>query len=171
MPARDPAGKPPSLLFCENETNARYLYGDPAEQTPYPKDGINDHVVHGAATVNPAGNGTKMACWYRVAVAAGETVELRLRFVRDVPGRTLDLGAGFEQILADRSREADEYYATLTPDDASGDEAAVMRQAFAGMVWSQQFYHYDVARWLDGDTVAAAGRTEVRPQRGLVSSQ
>jgi hypothetical protein len=147
----DPAGKPPSLLFCENETNARYLYGDPEQQTPYPKDGINDHVVHGAATVNPAGNGTKMACWYRVAVAAGETAEFRLRFVRDVPGRTLDLGASFEQIFADRSREADEYYATLTPDDAGGDEAAVMRQAFAGMVWSQQFYHYDVARWLDGD--------------------
>jgi hypothetical protein len=147
----DPAGKPPSLLFCENETNTRYLYGDPAEQTPYPKDGINDHVVHGAATVNPVGHGTKMACWYRVAVAAGETIELRLRFARDVPGKIPDLGASFEQISADRSREADEYYATLTPDDAGGDEAAVMRQAFAGMVWSQQFYHYDVARWLAGD--------------------
>jgi len=149
----DPAGRPPSPLFCENETDARYLYGDLEKQTPYPKDGINDHIVHGADTVNPAGQGTKMAFWYRVTVAAGETVELRLRFARDVPGRALDLGAGFEQIHADRSREADEYYATLTPEGSSDDEATVMRQAFAGMVWSQQFYHYDVSRWLDGDVV------------------
>jgi hypothetical protein len=149
----DPAGRPPSPLFCENETNARYLYGALAEQTPYPKDGINDHVVHGANTVNFAGQGTKMAFWYRVTVAAAESVELRLRFARDVPGRALDLGAGFEQIHADRSREADEYYATLTPESSSDDEAAVMRQAFAGMVWGQQFYHYDVSRWLDGDMV------------------
>jgi hypothetical protein len=149
----DPAGRSPSLLFCENETNLRLLYGGTAEQTPYPKDGINDHVIHGAATVNPAMQGTKMACWYRLRVAAGETVELRLRLARDVPGKAIDLAAGFEQIHADRSREADEYYATLTPYGASDDEAAVMRQAFAGMVWSQQFYHYDVARWLDGDIV------------------
>lgn len=152
----DPAGKPPTLLFCENETNVRYLYGDPAERTPYPKDGINDHVVQGAATVNPAGHGTKMACWYRLTVAAGGTVELRLRFGRDTPAAKPDLGAGFEQIHAVRSREADEYYATLTPDGASDDEAVMMRQAFAGMIWSQQFYHYDVARWLDGDTVPPA---------------
>ena len=149
----DPAGKPPLLLFCENETNARYLYGCSGEQTLYPKDGINDHVVHGTTTVNPAGRGTKMACWYRFTVAAGETVELRLRLARDLPSKTSDLGAGFERIHADRSSEAEEYYATLTPGGASDDEAAVMRQAFAGMVWSQQFYHYDVARWLDGDTV------------------
>jgi hypothetical protein len=152
----DPAGKPPTLLFCENESNARYLYGDPAEQTPYPKDGINDHVVHGAATVNPAGHGTKMACWYRLAVAAGGTVELKLHFGRDKLGERPDLGAGFERIHAVRSREADEYYATLTPDGASDDEAVMMRQAFAGIIWSQQFYHYDVTRWLEGDTVPPA---------------
>ena len=149
----DPAGQPPSPLFCENETNVQRLYDSAAAQTPYPKDGINDHVIHGADTVNPAGKGTKMAFWYRVTVAAGETVELRLRLTRDVPGKTPDLGAGFEQIHADRSREADEYYATLTSAGSSDNETAVMRQAFAGMVWSQQFYHYDVARWLHGDTV------------------
>jgi hypothetical protein len=148
----DPAGGPPSLLFCENETNARRLYGETAAQLPYPKDGINDHVVHGAATVNPAQRGTKMACWYRVNVAAGARVEFGLRLARDVPGRTLDLGTGFEQVLI--QREADEYYATLAPEGSSDDELAVMRQAFAGMVWSQQFYHYDVARWQDGDIVS-----------------
>jgi hypothetical protein len=149
----DPAGRPPPLLFCENETNVKRLYDSAAVQTSYPKDGINDHVIQGAATVNPAGHGTKMASWFRVTVAAGKTVELRLRLARDVPGKTPDLGAGFERIHVARSREADEYYATLTPEGSSDDEAAVMRQAFAGMVWSQQFYHYGVARWLDGDTV------------------
>jgi len=148
----DPAGRLPSLLFCENETNFPLLYGV-AAQTPYPKDGINDHVLGGAATVNPARHGTKMACWYRLDVAAGQTVELRLRLARDAPGQALDLAAGFERTLAERSREADAYYATLRPEGASDDEAAVMRQALAGMVWSQQFYHYSVGRWLDGDLV------------------
>jgi len=147
---RDPTDRPPELLFCENETNFGRLFGVPAAP-PYPKDGINDHVVRGAATINPAQQGTKMACWYRLSVAAGATVELRLRLARDESAGALDLGTGFERTLADRAREADEYYATLRPPNASDDEAAVMRQAFAGMAWSQQFYHYDLARWLDGD--------------------
>jgi hypothetical protein len=146
----DPAGRAPALLFCENETNVPRLFGC-AAQTPYPKDGINDHVVSGAATVNPAQRGTKLACWYRASVAPGDTIELRLRLVRDDSDAALDLGLGFEQALADREREADAFYQTLRPAAASDDEAAVMRQAFAGMVWSQQFYHYDVERWLEGD--------------------
>jgi hypothetical protein len=148
----DPAGRPPTLLFCENESNDPKLFGG-AASTPYPKDGVNDHVVHGAATVNPKRRGTKMACWYRIAVAAGETVELRLRLARDTPGRTMDLGEAFTQMQADRSREADEYYAALRSEGTSDEEAMVMRQAFAGMTWSLQFYHYDVARWLKGDAV------------------
>ena len=115
---------------------------------PYPKDGINDHVVAGAPTVNPAREGTKLACWYRVTVAPGATVELRLRLARESKG---DLGADFERTLAEREREADEYYAALTPAGTSADEARVMRQAYAGLVWSQQYYHLNVARWLDGD--------------------
>jgi hypothetical protein len=148
----DPAGRPPSLLFCDNETNVPSLFGG-APSTPYPKDGVNDHVVSGAATVNPERRGTKMACWHRLAVGAGETVEIRLRLARDTPGRTMDLGEGFAQTQADRSREADEYYAALRPVGTSDDEAKAMRQAFAGMTWSMQFYNYDVARWLDGDKV------------------
>jgi len=146
----DPAGRAPELLFCENESNAARLFGA-AAATPHPKDGINDHVVAGAATVNPARCGTKLAAWYRVAVAAGDSVELRLRLARADAGAGLDLGAGFVRVLAEREREADEYYAELRPAGASDDEAGVMRQAFAGMIWSQQFYHYDVERWLDGD--------------------
>jgi len=147
----DPSGRPPELLFCENETNAPRLFGSNAT-TPYPKDGINDHVVHRAATVNPAKVGTKMAGWYRITVAPGETAEIRLRLLRDGAGAEHpDLGVGFDAVMADREREADEFYATLRPASATDDEAEVMRRAFAGLVWTQQFYHYDVARWLDGD--------------------
>ena len=139
----DPAGRSPSLLFCDNETNLPKLFGGGAS-TPYPKDGVNDHVVNGAATVNPERRGTKMGCWHRVTVGAGETVELRLRLARDTPGKTMDLGEAFAQTQADRSREADEYYAALRPEGTSDEEAMVMRQALAGMSWSLQFYNYDV---------------------------
>jgi hypothetical protein len=139
----DPAGRSPSLLFCDNETNLPKLFGGGAS-TPYPKDGVNDHVVNGAATVNLERRGTKMACWHRVTVGAGETVELRLRLARDTPGKTMDLGEAFAQTQADRSREADEYYAALRPEGTSDEEAMVMRQALAGMSWSLQFYNYDV---------------------------
>ena len=149
----DAAGRAPSLLFCENETNVQRLFGGAASQTPYPKDGIGDHVLRGTATVNPEGRGTKMACWYRINCGGGETVELRLRLARDAPGRAINLGQNFAQTLADRSREADEYYAALRSQGTTDDEALVMRQAFAGMTWSQQFYHYDVPRWLAGDSV------------------
>jgi len=146
----DPAGRAPALLFCDNETNVPRVFGGVA-QTAFPKDGINDHVVHAASTVNPARRGTKLACWYRVDVAPGDTVELRLRLAPAESRALPDLGADFERTLALREGEADEFYAAIQPADASADEAAVMRQAFAGMVWSQQFYHFDVARWLDGD--------------------
>jgi len=146
----DPTGAFPQLLFCENETNFPRLFGTQAT-TPYPKDGINDHVVGGAPTVNPAQIGTKAACWYRLAVVPGETVELRLRLTRDGASGAVDLDAGFERTLTDREREADEFFRTLQAEGVSEDESFVMRQAFAGTIWSQQFYHYDLARWLDGD--------------------
>jgi hypothetical protein len=148
-----PGGGRPLLLFCENETNVQRLYGDPGGQTRYPKDGIGDHVLHGAETVNPEGCGTKMACWYRLKVPAGEAVEFRLRLARETSGSGTDLDKGFEQTLADRRREADEFYAAFHPVRPNDDEAMVMRQAFAGMHWSQQFYHHDVARWLKGDAI------------------
>jgi hypothetical protein len=148
----DPMGRPPTLLFCENESNVPKLFGG-AASTPYPKDGVNDHVINGAATINLERRGTKLACWHRFAAGAGETIELRLRLARDAPGRTMDLGEGFAQTHADRSREADEYHATLRPEGTTDEEAMAMRQAFAGMTWSLQFYNYDVPRWLKGDKV------------------
>jgi hypothetical protein len=142
-----PDGTDPTLLFCDNETNIGRLYGQPGPR--YPKDGVNDHVVAGAATVNPEQIGSKCAAWYRVAVDPGRTVELRLRL--RPAGGPADLGSGFTEAMARRRAEADEFYTELTPAAASADEAEVMRQAFAGLLWSKQLYHYDVARWLDGD--------------------
>ncbi len=110
----DPAGRAPALLFCDNETNVPRVFGGVA-QTAFPKDGINDHVVHAAPTVNPARRGTKLACWYRVDVAPGDTVELRLRLAPAEPLAAPDLGADFEQTLALREREADEFYEASSP--------------------------------------------------------
>jgi len=152
LSAEPPSGAPaPQALFCENETNRGLLFGE-EQTTPYPKDGINDHVVERAATVNPEQLGTKAAWWYTLEVPAGGKVELRLRLrsERD-PARPDWAGATFDEALIAREREADEFYAELTPASASSEEAKVLRQAFAGMIWSKQFYRYDVARWLDGD--------------------
>jgi hypothetical protein len=150
-----PDGTIPTVLFCENETNVARLYGaEPV--TPYPKDGINDHVIGGAATVNPARTGTKCAFWYQVTLAGGAQAQLRLRLRPTSSGGAAAealaaLGADFDRVVARRRAEADEFYDELTPRDASADEAMVMRQAFAGMLWSKQLFYYDVARWLDGD--------------------
>jgi hypothetical protein len=148
-----PGGSPdaPPILFCENETNNARLFGS-ASSTPWPKDGINDHVVSGRPTVNPAQRGTKCAAWYRLTVAAGATVELRLRLRPAALPDTGDvLGTSFDEIMTQRQSEADEFYEELTPATASADEALVMRQAFAGMLWSKQLYYYSVTRWLEGD--------------------
>jgi hypothetical protein len=141
----------PRALFCENESNLERLFGTPSI-TPYPKDGINDHLIAGAATVNPDGVGTKAAFHYRLEVAAGETATVELRLS--------DAGAPAKRrhatLMTRREREADEFYAELTPPGCSDDEALVLRQALAGMLWSKQFYHYDVRRWLDGDPAGPA---------------
>jgi mannosylglycerate hydrolase MGH1-like protein len=140
----------PTLLFCDNETNTQRLFGV-ANATPFPKDGINDHVVSGAASVNPARRGTKCAAWYRLDVEPGTTVQLRLRLRPAGSPAGGALEQDFDRVIAARRAEADTFYAELTPPAAAADEAMVMRQAFAGMLWSKQFYHYTVARWLDGD--------------------
>ncbi|MGZ4639100.1 MAG: MGH1-like glycoside hydrolase domain-containing protein [Actinomycetes bacterium] len=136
----------PDQLFCENVTNLQRLYGVPGT-TRYPKDGINDHVVAGSDTVNPEQVGTKCALWYRLDVEPGEVAEIRLRLAE----AAADVEDGFTAELDRRENEADAFYAPLAPDDASADERRVMRQAFGGLLWSKQYYHFDVARWLDGD--------------------
>ncbi|HKG51425.1 MAG TPA: hypothetical protein VKB14_13375 [Actinomycetales bacterium] len=138
----------PEPLTCDNETNFQRLYGVP-NQTGFPKDGINDHVVRGDQTVNPAGTGTKAALHYTLTVPPGGSVDVRVRLMAQ-PGST-DLGDGFERTLRDRQAEADDFYRALTPAGTSTDEARVLRQALAGMLWGKQYYAYDVRQWLVGD--------------------
>jgi len=142
----------PDLLFTENETNRQRLYG--AENTaPYVKDGINDYIVHGAQeAVNPKQIGTKAAAHYPLTIGPGETATVRLRFTdRELPSSGDVFGVDFDHTLSVRQHEADEFYATVTPEGLSPDARNVMRQALAGLLWSKQFYHYEVSRWLGGD--------------------
>jgi hypothetical protein len=147
----------PRFLFTENETNAQRLF-NAGNAWPFVKDGINDYVVHGAHdAVNPARRGTKAAAHYQAMVAAGDSLVIRLRLSHE---RCLDdgteIGADFDAVFDARRREADEFYATVIPDAATPDEATVMRQALAGMLWSKQFYHYVIADWLKGDPTQPA---------------
>jgi len=143
----------PELLFTENETNSRRLYGS-ENDSPYVKDGINEYIVHGAKhAVNPEQVGTKAAAHYPLTIGPGESVTVRLRFTDAElsPTGKGPFGADFDQIISERQREASEFYATVIPGSLSPDARNVMRQSFAGLLWSKQFYHYDVARWLRGD--------------------
>jgi hypothetical protein len=155
LAAPGPDGSVPAALFCENETNLARLFGAPPV-TPFPKDGINDHVVGGLPAVNPAGQGSKCAFWYRMTLPGHGSAQLRVR-LRPVASPAAASGGGdpfgpeYATIVAQRRAEADEFYTELTPSSASADEAMVMRQAFAGLLWSKQLYYYDVRRWLDGD--------------------
>jgi hypothetical protein len=137
-------GSPP-LLFCDNDSNSARLWN--VAGAAFPKDAINDHVVDGRDTVNTAQTGTKAALWYQVELAAGATEEVVMRLHRD----DVAPSSSISDVLVSRRAEADEFYATLTPPATSPDEAVVLRQALSGMLWTKQFYHYDVARWLDGD--------------------
>jgi hypothetical protein len=141
--------KPEALLFCENETNAARLFG--AEGSPrHPKDAFDSFVVHGRAdAVNPAREGTKAAGLHRLEVPAGGSAVVRLRLAPGEPMRRPF--AGFDDTVALRRREADEYYAGLHDHVRDPDRRLVQRQALAGMIWSKQYFRLDVARWLDGD--------------------
>ena len=136
----------PELLFTENETNTRRVYGS-VGGPQFAKDGINDHIVHGAPSVNPAGLGTKASAHYSISLAAGETVTIKLRLT----DRDQGLGKDFNRVFAKRKREADEFYETVIPAGLTEDARNVMRQSFGGLLWSKQFYHYVVREWLDGD--------------------
>ena len=124
-----------------------------ATSPKYPKDGVNDHVISGADTVNPELRGTKCAFWYQVTVQPGATVDLhlRLRPKGAKPAASEALGSDFDKVMTRRQADADEFYTELSPKEASADEGLVMRQALSGMLWSKQLYYYDIKRWLEGD--------------------
>jgi hypothetical protein len=142
----------PEPLFTENETNTRRLFGI-ENRCPCVKDGINDYIVQGTrGTVRLEPVGTKAALHYQLEIGSGGTVCVRLRLSNaDFGGATGAAFADFDQIFALRKSEADEFYATIIPQHLSPDAQNVMRQGFAGLLWSKQYYHYVVKRWLDGD--------------------
>jgi hypothetical protein len=145
------------LLFTENETNTQRLVGV-SNRTPFVKDGINDYIVHGRqSAVNPEKKGTKASAHYPLNVGAGESKTLRLRLsdvapavvasTTDGPGGAS--GSGFNAVMEARRQETEEFYTSVIPSSLNADEANVMRQAIAGMLWSKQFYYYDVDKWLE----------------------
>src|SRR4029453_6363346 len=140
----------PALLFTENDTNTERIFNKP-NATPWVKDAIDRYVVRGKKdAVNPAQIGTKAAAHYQITVEAGKSSEIRLRLSSAdlaalAPG---PLGRDFDAVFKARQREADEFYASITPPSVGADRAMVMRQALAGMLWSKQFYYYDVGTWL-----------------------
>src|SRR6185369_7604561 len=140
----------PDLLFTENETNAQKLFNAP-NGAPFVKDGINDYVVDGAnKAVNPERTGTKSAAHYKFNIAAGATVVVRLRLTNN-EHQNARAFTSFDSTFDIRQKEADEFYATIIPETLSADAKNVMRQGFAGMLWSKQFYHYVIKQWLEGD--------------------
>jgi hypothetical protein len=167
----------PEFLFTENETNNMRLFNG-QNRTPFVKDAFHEFVIHkNQAAVNPQQTGTKMAAHYPVNLNPGESATLKLRLTdleplgaidgesdkvgtitspghsergENVPG-TNDFEAGFDRLFALRRTEADNFYASRIPKELSEDARSVMRQALSGMLWSKQFYHYDVLSWLTGD--------------------
>jgi hypothetical protein len=169
-------GDPPTL-FTENETNSQRLFGTP-NRTPYVKDGINNRVVHQqASAVNAQGVGTKMSAHYQLVVGPGQCEVIRLRLNEIGPEERkksvsmpqgVPFGEHFEEVLKARLRESDEFYASIIPPNLSDDARNVMRQALAGMLWSKQFYYYDLNKWLKdhhSHRFETSGRRAVRNDR------
>ena len=141
-----------ALLFTENETNTERLFGSP-NPTRHVKDAFRTYVIEGRKdAVNPDHAGTKASALCHREVMPGESISIRLRLMRtngnDLPD---DPFASFEKIFAERQAEADDFYADMQPASLTEDECRVQRQAFAGMLWSKQFYHFNVEEWLKGD--------------------
>jgi hypothetical protein len=149
-------GARPELLFTENDSNSARLFGAP-NATPYVKDAFHEYVVNGRVDrVNPARRGTKAAALHRLLVPAGGEVRLRMRLTAaDEAGADWQPFTNFESVLAARRSEGDAFFAARTG-PLSADERLAVRQAYAGLLWSKQFYHYDVRAWLEGDPAQPA---------------
>ncbi|HEY7504105.1 MAG TPA: hypothetical protein VH700_08395, partial [Gemmatimonadales bacterium] len=160
----DQAGGP-GLLFTENETNVARLFGTPNAQ-PYVKDGFHRAVVDGdQSAVNPAKEGTKAALHYVLSIPAGEERVVRLRLSQRGVAGSKAIGADLDRIFEARIRETDEFYRERLPEAATEDEQRVLRQGYAGLLWSKQFYHYVVRDWLEGDPAQPAAPASRRAGR------
>lgn len=153
------------LLFTENETNnARLFAGENA--SPYVKDGINDYLIHGQLdAVNPAQTGTKACPHYQLTVGAGETQVIQLRLTRIASALIREPFSGFDAVFKTRLQEADAFYHEIIPtiiEETDPDRANLMRQALAGMLWSKQYFYYDVDKWLEEHHVTPWSGAEQR---------
>jgi hypothetical protein len=148
QPRANETGGRPEFLFCENETNARRLFGQSGAEG-YFKDAFDDYLVHGNKdAVNPAKVGTKAGFLYRRTVEPNGAVQIKLRLSKQSRTKAL---VDFDKVFTERIKEADEFYADLQQEISSTDARNVQRQALAGMIWSKQFFYYDVAEWFRGD--------------------
>ena len=149
-----------TLLFCDNDTNPRRLYGM-KEASGYFKDAFHEYLVQGRRdAVNPERIGTKVGAPYEINIGSGATAKVRLRLSADHADSMLLSFAGFDTIFDARRRETDEFYAELQRDMVDPDARLVQRQAFAGMIWNKMFYHYSVDEWLEGDPQQPTPRPE-----------
>jgi mannosylglycerate hydrolase MGH1-like protein/glycosyl hydrolase family 63 len=167
----------PQLLFTENQTDYERIF-NVKNPTPFVKDAFHEYLIHkNQAAINPQQIGTKMAAYYPLTLSPGDSATLKLRLTdldpfgatnsvskktgsipssahaeanKEVPSAN-DFGNGFDRLFDLRQKEADDFYASRVPKDISEDARSVMRQALSGMMWSKQFYHYDVLTWLTGD--------------------
>ena len=142
------ADERPEVLFTDNDTNHKRLFNVIGNHG-HCKDAFHDYLIHGQGdAVNAEHRGTKSAAHYRMQIAAGSVTRIRLRLRQGTVAAPFD---GFERLVDERVADADAYYADLQSELVSEDAKSVQRQAFAGMIWSKQFYFYDVSKWLDGD--------------------
>jgi hypothetical protein len=139
----------PSLLFTDNETNTERILGTP-NKSPYVKDGINNYIVHGKkGAINPENCGTKASADYSLMINPGKSEVVRLWLTNNVSKSFKPFGNEFDNIFISRKQEADDFYRTVIPAKLNSDEANVFRQALAGMMWSKQYYLYDIDKWLE----------------------
>jgi hypothetical protein len=149
--APGPKGTVPPLLLTENETNLQRLFGVD-NVTPYVKDAFHEHVVHGQKeALSPKAYGTKAAAHYILELEPGEQQVFQLRLYSAAEKPSEAFGRAFDDIFTARKSEADAFYAALNPKQLTTEEQNVVRQSYAGLLWSKQFYHYVVQDWLDGD--------------------
>ncbi len=139
------------LLFTENDTNFQRLYQTP-NPTPYVKDAFHRYLINGEqAAINPARTGTKAAIPYRLSLAPGQSHTFRLRLTASKKSAPPKIDAAFDALFDQRQKESDQFYQELAREGLSDDLQNIQRQAFAGLLWSKQFYNYDIRRWLEGD--------------------
>lgn len=140
--------QPAQLLFTENDSNTQTLWGQP-NKSPYVKDAFHRFVINGEQqAVNPAKKGSKSAAWHQLTIEAGAAESIDLVLTCD---QTTLTRAEFEAIFSRRRQEADEFYRALSPATPSLQDQRIFRQAMAGLIWNKQYYHFDAARWQDGD--------------------